>query len=292
MRGESKRQAGSRGRRGFVLLLSLMLIALVGILLVGLARHSLAIAMEGEEARIELQRRWGIVFLSRALLSDPELLLSRRLGANASQAARLPIAETLELGQLAFRVTLDDENRKLNINRLRVAGGTRQVLRTIRRFGGGKASVQLQPMRGSPLAVREFDSWGHVLNIAASSDAEHRYGQIEQLSHTMTCWGNAKINVRRCDNAVLLRAGTLAVDLTTATRLVALRENDPQLDTDALLAKLATNRRKQALLKGWLCDKSDCYSLWILTSGPCASLDQFVRENADSESQDLKHYRW
>ena len=55
--------------------MSLVLIVLVGILLVGLARHSLLIAAETREAKSDLQRRWGTVFLSRALLSDPEPLV-------------------------------------------------------------------------------------------------------------------------------------------------------------------------------------------------------------------------
>ena len=43
----------------------------------------------------------------------------------------------------------------------------------------------------------------------------------------MTCWGSAKVNLRRCDDEVLRTVGTLAAGPVTANRLVALRENEP-----------------------------------------------------------------
>lgn len=279
-------------RQGFVLLMSLVLIALVGILLVGLARQSLLMAAETREATGDLQRRWGTVFLSRALLCDPELLISRHLDVPEGQRRQLPIRESLQLGALTFRVTLDDESRKLNINRLRDSGGTQQVLETVQRFAGSGARVELRPVRATALGVREFDSWGQVLPLLASDDAQPQFDQLQQLSQGITCWGSAKVNVRRCGDEVLRSVGALAAGPITANRLVALRENDPRLGRDELLTKLALNGRKLAILKGWLSDDSDCYSLWILVGDRRASLDLFVRENAGSESPAVKHFQW
>ena len=291
---QSVRPMASRAAcaQGFVLLMSLVLIALVGILLVGLARHSLLMAAETHEAKGDLQRRWGTLFLSRVLLSDPEVLISRRLDAPEAQRLQLPICESLPLGELTFRVTLDDESRKLNINRLRDSTGTQQVLETVHRFAGGAARVELRPVHATTLGVREFDSWGQVLQLSPSDNAQRQFDQLQQLSQGMTCWGSAKVNVHRGADEVLRSVGALAAGPITANRLVALRENDPQLGRDELLTKLALNGRKLALLKGWLSDDSDCYSLWILAGERRASLDLLVRENAGSESHTVKHFRW
>ncbi len=282
----------ARHRPGFVLLMSLVLIALVGVMLSGLARRSLLIATETHEAKSDLQRRWAAVFLSKALLAEPEPLISRYLGAETTSRPLLPLRESLQLGELTFRVTLDDENRKLNINRLRATGGTREVLGTIHRFAGAEARVALKPLHASSLGVREFDSWGHVLEFSSTDDALRAFEQVEGISRGLTCWGDAKVNVRRSDDEVLCIIGTLAAGPVTANRLLALRNNNPQLNRDELLAKLAVSGRKLALLKGWLSDQSDCYSLWIVTGDRRTSLDFFVRENSGSESHTVRHFQW
>ncbi|MHB8974215.1 MAG: hypothetical protein ACYC3X_27595 [Pirellulaceae bacterium] len=274
------------------MLMSLVLIALVGILLVGLARHALLIAGETHAAKGDLQRRWGTIFLSRVLLSDPEILISQGDHGQEAQRLQLPVRQSLQLGELTFRVTLDDENRKLNINRLRDSGGTQQVLETLRRFAGSSTRVELRPLHTTALGVRKFDSWGQVVQLLASDDAERQFDQLQELSQGITCWGSAKVNVRRCGDEVLRSVGTLAAGPVTANRLVALRKNHAQLAKDELLTMLATSGRKLALLKGWLADDSDCYALWILSGERRTSLDLFVRENAGSESHTVKHFRW
>jgi hypothetical protein len=291
------RTGGVRSRRflhkGFILLMSLVLIALVGILLVSLARHSLLISAEAREARFDLQRRWGTLFLAKALLSEPATLVARYVDAEAVQERQLPIRVSVRLGELTFRVALDDENRKLNLNRLRQSGGSQQLLQTVQRFAGA-ARVDLRPLHASTLGVRPFDSWGHVLELAAADDAAQQLRQVEELSQVMTCWGSAKVNLHRCGDEVLRTVGTLAAGPVTANRLVALRESAPAMGRDELLTKLATDARKLAVLKGWLSDDSDCYSLWIVAGDRRSSLELFVRENVGAESPtvNVRHFQW
>lgn len=288
-------------RRGFILLMALVLIALVGLILVGLARHSLLLAAESQEARAELQRRWATVLLARTVLSDPETLISRHLAtghvADAADVAdvaevQLPISETMELGGITFQVTLDDENRKLNVNRLRAAAGTPKTLEVLHRLGGGGAQVDLKPAVGNRFGVQEFDSWGHVLRIPPTCDAHEQFQEIRPLAECITCWGSAKVNVHRCSQDILHRVGSVAAGPITANKLVALRDGEPDLDAEALITKLAIPRRKQALLKGWLSDRSDCYSLWILAGERRSSLDLYLRENSGSESYSIAHFQW
>ncbi len=279
-------------RKSFILLMSLVLIALAGVLLGGLAQQSLLIIAEARAARCDLQRRWGTVFLSRVILADPESWVARQLDAYRDRPGPLPIRESLQLGELTFRVTLDDENRKLNLNRLRGSQDAEHLLQMIHRFAGGGLRVDLRPMPASSLGVRPFDSWGHVLDFLPSDDARQQCDQIEELCRMVTCWGSGKVNMRRCEDEVLRTVGNLAAGPVTANRLVALRENEPRLERDALLTRLATDARKLAVLKGWLSDASDCYALWIVAGDRRASLDLFVRENTSSESHTVKHFQW
>lgn len=286
-----RRGSRQRARRGFVLLMALVLILLVGLLLVGLARHNLLLCAERREAAAELQRRWGVVFLARALLADPAARLAARAGEQAAPAESWPLSAVVTLGGRTFRVTLDDENRKLNLNRLRSTGGTQQLLQVIRPYAGA-ARVELRPLSAGALGVRPFDSWGQVVDMLAADDAGARTDQLQALARTLTCWGSAKVNVRRCDDTVLRTAGTLAAGPVAGSRLVALRTAEPALARDALLAKLAVDGHKLALLQGWLADESDCYSLWIVSAERPTSADFFVREASGSESATVKHFQW
>jgi len=286
-----RRRNGRRTRRGFMLLMSLVLIVLVGVVLVGLARHSLLLSAESQQATADLQRRWGVVFLAQALMADPESRITVHEGDRRAGPRRLPLCHGVQLGQLTFQITLDDENRKLNLNRLRSTGGTQPLLQLVHHFAG-TARVQLRPLFASSLGVRPFDSWGQVVDFLPTDDARRHGAQLQELSQWMTCWGSAKVNLRRCDDEVLRAAGTAAAGPVAGNRLVALRAAEPALSLDALLAKLAIDAHQLALLKGWLSEASDCYSLWIVGADRPASIDFYVREDVGSESHMVKHFQW
>ena len=69
-------------RDGFVLLTTLVVIALAGFLLAGIARRSLLRAMETVSAQEDLQQRWALASLRRSLLPYAEEILQ----AQAMQA--------------------------------------------------------------------------------------------------------------------------------------------------------------------------------------------------------------
>ena len=84
----SLEKAGSSRRRGgFVLLMSLMLIVLAALLLAGLARHSLSVGSQSYETRQELQRRWGTMSLSRAVLYRADQVLNEHERTDSTSVA-------------------------------------------------------------------------------------------------------------------------------------------------------------------------------------------------------------
>ena len=74
----SPRRRGRRStrRRGFVLLMVLVLIAIAAMILAGIARHSLGLALEASDARQSLQDRWATVSLERAVLGRVDKILT------------------------------------------------------------------------------------------------------------------------------------------------------------------------------------------------------------------------
>ncbi len=279
-------------RRAFILLMSLILIMLVGIVLAGLARHALLVTSEAQLARDELQQRWGRHFLQRALMLRPEKLIARHSEQPVERREMpLPIVETIVLGDVTLHVVLDDENRKLNVNRLRAATGSQAAEQTIRRFAGN-TPVDLKPVRISALGIQELDSWGHVLKLDPGLSQRQQFEQFRMATESITCWGNAKVNVHQCSDEVLHSVASIAAGPITANKLVALRESEPGMPLQDLLTKLAVNRRKLAILRGWLSEDSRCYSLWIFAEGEPDSLDLFVREETGSEAYSVRHFQW
>lgn len=279
-------------RRGFVLLMALLLILLAGLLLVGLARQSLAVSMESQAAGRDLQRRWGTHFLARALLADPEPVIARHWIISERRRRPLPLIESFALGELRFQVMLDDESRKLNVNRLYAIRGVDQVLAALHELCDAGPTVELKPVNVAALGPRRFDSWGHVLALTPGASPAEVLSEIEPAARSLTCWGNGRVNLHRCSEEVLFRLGALAVGPITANQLVAARDDQPQLGLEPLLETLGADRRKVALLKGWLSDTSTCYALWVITNDQHGSLDLLVRENTGTEADQLTRFQW
>ena len=285
-------RAARRRRRGFVLLMALVLIALAGLLLVGLARHSLEVTAESQQARAELQRRWGVVFLSRAVLAKPEELLTRFVDPHRPLPRQFPVQANLHLGEIEFTLTLDDENRKLNLNRVRDTRGTNQLIEFVAQRTSGSLVLDLQPLRGSAFSTAELDSWGHVVQIPAAGDRLQHHTDLEKLTRVATLWGSATINTHRCDDEVLRYVGQLAAGPVVANRLVSIRNDNPRLTTEEVLDRLALQGRKLSLLRGWLSDTSDTYSLWIVGRDRRNSLDLYVCGSSGGDTYDTRHFQW
>src|SRR3954469_11264965 len=101
-------------RRGYALLMVLLVLALAAAALAGVCRLSLEKAVRASRAAEDLQRRWGVITCRSVLLPRAEDVLS------AAQADG-PTAETrreIRLGDLSFTLVFGDEQAKANVNLL------------------------------------------------------------------------------------------------------------------------------------------------------------------------------
>lgn len=101
-----------------MLLLTLVLLALVAVLLLGLSRRSVARATEARDAAVDLQRRWGATTVRAALLPRADRLLDAVNEARATR--REPVTNSfrdhVELGGQVFDFIVSDEQAKANLN--------------------------------------------------------------------------------------------------------------------------------------------------------------------------------
>lgn len=256
-----------RSRQGYVLIMTLVLIAIAALASAGLARRSLLSAQQAIEAQDDLQRHWGARSCQKLLLENAGAIFQQMEERDSTDQPRSPLPAvlsfTITLGGMEHHLWLSDENAKLNLNTVtsRIPAKRRQLLFELVEHS---ASLQLRPDR-SPEAIRSkqwFSSWGQVTSLPAVWQA----GSLEPLLQTtreITCWGNGKLNIRTASDDLLLQLVSQVLSRDAATELLDARSQNTDLELSELLTSLALRRSQQTTLRRWLTDESSCYSLWL-----------------------------
>ena len=149
----TRRPGGRRRRSGYVLLLTLLILALAGTVTAGVCRASLARAARSVQAEQDLQRRWGAASCSRAYLPRAAEVIA---AAEAAQGRPLPgVRVRVVLNGQAFDLWFADETAKLGVNALvhrRGKAEAEAVVEDLVRAAGSDVRVRL--LAGKPQAVR------------------------------------------------------------------------------------------------------------------------------------------
>ncbi len=223
--------------------MTLALIAMAGLVLVGLARYSLSISAEVARARNDVQGRWGTRTLSQCILPRAEeiceLATQVEGPARSQQTPAGPLLSTVRLGEMDFRIVLDDESRKVNVNRLYVAGGTEEVYEALKELGISTHLLSLAPSPGrvGNSRYQPFDSWGQVFALDKVPLEEPVAPWLQSTTGDVTCWGDGRIHYARASERAPLVAARAAGPIT-ATQLVAIRHRNPQLNLSEHLMSL------------------------------------------------------
>ncbi len=259
------RKRGLRRREGYVLVMALLLIALAGLLLAGLARHSLTAAEESLRAETELQQRWGTLSLEQALLEQAPA----RFSPAAAEAENEPprpvvrqVTEDLSLGGVDYRLLLADEDAKLNLN---------TVFRLAKAVGVRRAVEELSPLPPPVLvrlveadkAVAPLSSWGQVFAYEELLPTETA-ARIRAATGKVSCWGPGRVNVRTAPPEVLEIICRLArVAPQNARRFIQALQADPASEIEKLLLLAKCSEQERDRLRPLLADESRTYSLWL-----------------------------
>jgi hypothetical protein len=223
----------SRSRQGYVLLMTVVLIAVAGLLLAGIARQSLSLAVEAGESQGDLQRRWGEISCRQAILlrADTILKQQRQLTqkGNAADAVigTANVSARVVLGGMTFDLLLADETAKVSLNAIYRSQDDAAVGRIVSETSQavGALPLRLRPYRSSANAPNApaFDSWGQVFALDSVESNMPAAEWLEASTTELTCWGDGKLNLERATDENVKRISRLVVSDDVIGRLLELR---------------------------------------------------------------------
>lgn len=278
-------------------MVTLALITLAAILLTGIARYSLAIALDASAAEENLQRRWAELTCQRVLLTNAASIFTPidPVESKDSPPSLLPteIRGQLRLGRITLVFCLAAENAKANVNVVADEGGKAKLQQAIRDLSLGDIpiSVRLLPNKDSAreFPLSQYESWGQVFAL----DEEVATHDIPELVMTstgqLTCWGNGRLDLRRASDGAVSTICGLAVGESVVKQLLKARSEVPDWKLSQLLIELKLPEKELTQLKNLLEENTSCYSLWIRSSsGKRVGYGLFIRD----ESTDSKKHYW
>lgn len=247
--------------------MTLVLIMLAALAQAGLARRSLQLATEANEAQQDLQQRWGTISCRRFLLDNAaerfELLEQEYRKQELPWPAPSQVAGRVTLGTLDFSLMLADEEAKLNLNTLqsRMPARFRQQ---VMQLASDMVPLSLRPDL-SPRATqtrRWYTSWGQVFPLGHLL-TQGNWALLREAVSQITCWGSGKINIKRASDELLEAVIVQEIDAKTAREFLEARNEAMTIELDSLLSSLGLRRAQISKLRAWLTAESRCFSLWI-----------------------------
>jgi len=250
----------ARHPRGFVLLVTLVLLTLAALAMLAICRAAILRVQAASEAQADLQHRWGCLSCRAVLLPQCSDIL-RRAEAQSSQPMAV-LRRTLVLGNQTFNLTFSDESAKADVALLIRRQGKDQAELTIRRLSlgsplaAGNVHLRIPPNAPAP------DCFGDVFDGATPNVLfDHEVGPSPQ--ETLTCWSGGRVNIHRASEAVFREVCAGTLDLTQIHLLAELQESQPTIAVADALEQLQLTAKQRRDAGQILTDSSTCSSVWI-----------------------------
>lgn len=288
----------TRQPRGYVLLLTLMVLAVAAAALAGVCRAGLQAAVQASRAQEDLQRRWGVASCRAALFAKSPAVFGAPRPPGAGSLSEIVLS--LNLGGQPMTLVFGDEQAKANVNLLYASeqrAGADRAVRAFAQASGATLRVELRPMASQvqdpidsnpndddpigrddaddlddlPIDTFEplFEGWGQVFAGVEPGELIRRRGPLPSVASNLTCWSDGLVNVRRASREVMLRACARVLGPADVGKLLAARDKDPAFDLWETLDALSLPEARRDAAERLLADESRCYSLWIVTrAGP------------------------
>jgi len=298
--------------------MTVVLIAVAGLFLAGIARQSLTLALNAHEMQETLQRRWGELSCRQAILPRADAILKQQQGPVKENDAEgtigaVSVSARVVLSGMTFDLLLADESAKVSLNAICRYQGDEAVGRLISEMpqSSGILPVRLRPyqLRSDATNSPAFDSWGQVFALDRVEGPKAAQ-LLEAATTEMTCWGGGKLNLERATDENVERIGRLAVGEKVISQLLEHRKQClAKRNTSQREAKTATTKAEAmaaAAQKSWLpelldtikvraserrclndlfADRSTSYSLWTTIHTTKRSWCQLSILDASVESQ-------
>jgi hypothetical protein len=287
-RSSARKKMSSHRRAGYVLLMSLVILCLAALVLSGLARHSFRLAVETLDESDELQLRWGSLSLRRTLaLRAPGLYdfyVNGPIEQRQHPTTPFPLLAEIILAKQRFAVTLEDENTKLNLNRLYAFGGKERVLRAITSLSPGAHRVQLRlndPSKGL-FGQQPLDSFGQVFDLSQLGASEQPEAWIPEATKHLTLWGNGRLNVLFTPEEVLKATFSTRLSAQALSKFFELRKAK-DATVAGILKQMELKESERTELTRWLSDRSFSFLIRLAAaSGERVWHEEFVTSGTEA----------
>lgn len=277
----------ARRRRGVVLVIALLLIALSCLILVGTARQSLLAVSASLDAEQELQRRWGAFSCKQTLFPIAEEYFDRIESTSADLEQRPYVAALLiELGDIEFDLLLADEDAKLKLNSAWRHAGIAGVRESIRALSSERLPTLAIRAR-QPESGNVLDSWGQIFVLDELTHPTSTAASLRNFAKNASCWGDGRINVRRAPDDIVSATCGWGLSEQQTRKLLALRRQMHWLELSELMQRMALREAEVEAFSNLLKNDSSHYSLWItMRSTERTEYEFIVTGNTMSERND------
>lgn len=237
--------------KAFVLLLTLVLIALGVISIAGMARLSLRSAADISLREENQRRRWLLDSTRRVIGAHASMLLSEDdRGSVASREI------TFDSAVSRIEVLIADESAKVNLIRFLRATPKPQRQRLIRQYLGATAQID-DTVWESGRRIGLEDLLG-----SASGESNTAYPRrLRSVNTRATQWGDGRLNVHTAHDEVLRSYLAPSVGASAVDRLVAARADNPSSTVEQLVAQ-EENAETRRVIASLLRNDSDAISIW------------------------------
>jgi hypothetical protein len=284
----------NHSRRGFVLVLVLVVILLAGM---GLARHargSARAAIRSASSADDLQRKWATATIQRAVLPQVERLIQITQAQQRRPVPHMDLSFTL--ASMPVRLRLADEQAKANINTLSRSGGISRVRESLWLLQSSLATHF--PLKLSPrlsytdmsieIASTPYVHYDQFIGTYRPAQLIDDLG-TPVLTDRVTCWGTGKLNVFRAapESVKVMLKGYLKRD--AIAKLLQWRDRNADGTLTELMREAELSADAQNELIEILCDYSMCHSLHIRIGEPQRRHHvRFIRKSTGSKQPDIR----
>lgn len=269
------RRYHSHHAHGFMLVMTLVLLAIVGTTAVAMARRSMAQSTAAIQAENDLQRVWGMRSVMTLLAGSAEQVIE------AAQARQdQPIRSVhfqVTLNRVPLRILLTDEQARPNVDTLADHLGTSQAQSRIMRLMGEEQTsfdemipVRLRPLERTTLALAGRDvasrSWPRFVGYSAVFEKQDLavvtgLTEASETGTAITCWGDGRLHWTRATPQAIAAVCEDLIGLHHIQTLVRLRQEQPGLGSQEAVGRLNLPHQLQDRLRGRFTDQSRCHAV-------------------------------
>lgn len=304
------------------MLVTLVMLALLGVILSSLARRSADTALQAREAEQSMRQRWAELSCGHALLATASKRTDDQISlwqaslegdgdATSIEPPRRHEVFKLKLKGLEVWGRVDDEQAKLNLNeRLRSSPNTAIMPSAVVDEAVSPSRITNLRLTRRPfteaLGIQSLISWPQVFHGYSPEDllgidrpeALTASSSSQVIVNRATLWGDGTLNFWTTEDQVVRKRLQDQVEPGTVEGLLRLRTEEPTLSLGTLFENATEDRDERAILARVFVDRSRCHGMWLAVrpaeqvNTPARWSLWIVEQGGDQEPVRLKAFRW